>query len=68
MSGSFISDTLTLNGMNCDLNNLYKYTKKNKQSEIEKTNETLNELVIIGKGYQQQTRDDDENKVTKNLN
>ena len=51
--------------MNCDLNNLYKYTKKNKQSEIEKTNETLNELVIIGKGYQQQTRDDDEDKVTK---
>ncbi len=56
MAGSFISDTLTLNGLTCDMNKYNKKTKLNNENDN-------NGLVIIGKGirhYSYNDHDDDE--------
>ena len=64
MTGSFISDTLTLNGINSETNGLYKLNKS-KTIDMEK-NDNLNELIVIGKGYGHMRNDEDENKVNLN--
>ena len=64
MTGSFISDTLTLNGINSETNGLYKLNKS-KTMDLEK-NDNLNELIVIGKGYGHMRNDEDENKVNLN--
>lgn len=76
LSGSFISDTLTLNGVNCD--GLYKYKNNPKTNSNNHNNKSLiehdkneNELIVIGKGYNlnavKTSLDDDENKTENDL-
>ena len=64
MTGSFISDTLTLNGINSETNGIHKLNKS-KTIDLEK-NDNLNELIVIGKGYGHMRNDEDENKVNLN--
>ena len=58
ISGSFISDTLTLNGANGHLNEMVKYKANTKQQQQHGSGNE-NELMVVGKAIQL-SRDDDE--------
>lgn len=61
ISGSFISDTLTLNGVKVDINNLLKYKNMNNRPD------DVDNLMVIGKSLGHLSNDNEDNKTENDL-